>query len=76
MALSAVTSLLGLLSLVLDDQAALEQFRAAQRAASGSAGALAGRVDAMQLAEGAAADQQENAGGRSYVRGLRCRGVG
>eukprot|EP00198_Chlamydomonas_reinhardtii_P012580 XP_001701917.1 predicted protein [Chlamydomonas reinhardtii] len=67
-ALSSVTSLLGLLSLVLDDQAALEQLRAQQRAAqgrgAGAAGGLAGRVDAMQLAEGAAAagDQQENAG--------------
>ncbi|GLI59709.1 hypothetical protein VaNZ11_001566 [Volvox africanus] len=69
-ALSSVTSLLGLLSLVLDDQAALDQLRAAQRAAAGrgAAGGLVGRVDAMQLAEtgggsgmGADSDQRENA---------------
>ena len=49
-ALSSVTSLLGLLSLVLDDQAALEQLRAQQRAAQGrGAGAAGGLVRARAV---------------------------
>lgn len=47
-----MTSLLGLLSLVMDDQAVLEQYRAQQRVAQGGAGGLAGRMDTMRLGGG------------------------
>ncbi|KAG2494047.1 hypothetical protein HYH03_007693 [Edaphochlamys debaryana] len=55
-ALSAVTALLGLLSLVLDDQAALEQLRATQRAVQGrgGAGAAGGLENAGAMAEASA----------------------
>lgn len=60
MALTAVTSLLGMTALILDDQAVLERYEALSKPKA----TVPGLMNAMQISEGGAAEgtpeQQEN----------------